>query len=234
MTWRCVLPGCSETGVHKDWWFNHIKQHDPVTRKANLDLLINYGYKDFYGEYPLQEHLCTRLGCPFGTRSSTDWVKHLLLPHENLPCSIPECKKTCGRWDDMRKHLAADHSRLARNAVRNLLSSQGFRYWESSFTCPVVSCRQILEDSGYSVRRHCQKHDFATLLSVAESLVNAWCFTFGSNYFYISPPKFNLDAETISNKQIFACLAFPDAELSKASKPEDLDRMCQEKGIDLA
>jgi hypothetical protein len=241
MTWRCVLPGCSETGIHKAWWFDHIKQHSPKTRKANAGLLTNYGFKDFCGGYPFLEHLCTHPSCPFGTKSSTDWDEHILIPHDgpHCPCPIPECKTVCRNWDALRQHLGADHNWSMRSAARDVLHSQGFKYWVVTFTCPVLSCRQVVCDFGrysdlaYQIRLHYQKHDFATLLSAAESVVNAWRFTFEGYFPWGKLSKFDLKAETSSSNQIFAYLAFTDAELSEAEKPEDLDQLCFEKGINL-
>jgi hypothetical protein len=234
MTWRCVLPGCSEIGIHKSWWFDHIKQHSPKARKANARLLTDYGFKDFFGGYPFLEHLCTHPGCPFGTKSSTDRDKHLLIPHDGPHCScpIPECKTVYRNWDAVRQHLAADHNNTTRRVVKDVLDSQGFKYWAMAFTCPILSCRQVFNWE-YETRLHYQKHDFATLLSAAEAVVNAWRFTFEDYFLRTRPLKFNLDAKTSSRNQIFAYLAFMDAELSEAKKPEDLDQLCWEKGINL-
>jgi uncharacterized C2H2 Zn-finger protein len=241
MTWRCILPGCSETGIHRAWWFDHIKQHGPKTREANAEILNNYGYKDFYGGYPFLEYLCTHPGCPFGTKSSTDLDEHLLIPHDGPHCScpIPGCKTVCRNWDAVRQHLAADHSRSTREAVEDVLNSQGFYYCDSALACPVLSCRHVVQSFSWNTslecqtRVHCQKHDFATLRSAAKSLVNAFRFTFEGYFLWTKPLKFKLNAETSSSNQIFACLTFTDAELSEAEKPEDLDRLCFEKGINL-
>jgi hypothetical protein len=240
MTWRCVLPGCAETGVHKAWWFNHIKEHDRGMRQTNSELLINYGYKDFYYGYPWLEHLCTRLDCPFGTTSSADWNEHVRITHNGAycPCPIPGCETSFKDWDAVNQHLAVDHNNSARRGLSDVLRSQGFYLFGTAFRCPVLSCGRVIWNGWYTraieIREHCQEHDSVALLSAAESLVKVWRFTFDGETARLQILDFNLPEKTSTNKQIFAYLAFSGAELATAGKPEDLDRLCLEKGIDLA
>jgi hypothetical protein len=238
-TWRCVIPDCSTIGENKSWWFEHVAHHDQETRVANKDLLTNYGYRDFYGGYLTSIHLCRRRGCPFGTNLSAAMDEHLLIPHKgpHCPCLIRDCQTICSGWEELAQHLASGHTFAARRSVEGVLRDHGFEPWQYSFACPILSCHWVIKRPHWvrnmDVRKHCREHDFVTLLSAAEPLVNAWRIAFGGRWISTEPFKFNLNSEEPSSNQIFAFLAYPDAELFKANMPKDLDRLCLEKGINL-
>jgi uncharacterized C2H2 Zn-finger protein len=243
-TWRCVLPGCSATGVNKTWWFNHVKQHDQETRVANRHLLTSYGYKEHYGPCLTVGQLCSRRGCPFGTKSSADMDQHLLIPHEgpeglHFPCPIPDCQTGWKDWEAVAQHLASGHTRAARQPLEQVLGAQGFDYWETSFTCPIPVCHRVFKRSYWvadmerKAREHCLEHEFATLLSTAESLVNAWRLAFEGYNLYSNPFKFAINTWSLSNNLVFAFLALPSALLLEARTPEDVDRLLLERGINL-
>jgi uncharacterized C2H2 Zn-finger protein len=239
-TWRCVIPGCSETGGNRSWWFDHVAFHDFQMRFASMNLLTSYGYNEFYQGYFMSNHLCIRRGCPFGTKSSAAMEEHRLVPHEGPHCSCPitECKIVCKNWAEVKQHLGECHTKAARDAVRNVLHDQGFGYILKAFTCPILACRQVVWqhyswDFVMDVRKHCMEHEFATLLSAAEPLVNAWRLCFEGYYVVTRLFKFDLYSATRSSSRIFAYLAFPEAELLEAKTNHDLDRLCLEKGINL-
>jgi hypothetical protein len=82
-------------------------------------------------------------------------------------------------------------------------------------------------------REHCLEHEFATLLSTAESLVNAWRLAFEGYNLYSNPFKFAINTWSLSNNLVFAFLALPSALLLEARTPEDVDRLLLERGINL-
>jgi hypothetical protein len=243
-TWRCVIPGCSETGGNRSWWFDHVAFHDFQMRFASMNVLTSYGYNEFYQGYFRSDHLCIRRGCPFGTKSSAAMEEHLVVPHEGPHCSCPitECKIVCKNWAEVEQHLGECHTKTARDAVKNVLRDQGFGYIWNAFTCPIPSCRQVVRHSrdewcGTEVRKHCIEHEFAALLSAAEPLINAWRFCAEDRYIWTNlfnnPFKFDFNPTKSSSNHIFAYLAFPEAELMEAETNRDLDRLCLEKGINL-
>lgn len=241
-TWRCVIRGCSETCQNKAGWFDHIKWHDHQTRLDNADLLTNYGYKDFYGGYLLFAYLCGQRGCPFGTKRSVSMDEHLLIRHDgpHCPCPIPDCGTIHKDWEAVAQHLASYHSSSTRKAFSKAVHDQGFGYYYVVFTCPIPHCHQTTGKHDWHwnaarlARRHCNElHKFEDLLSAAESLVRAWRFSFEFLWVGSAPFKSDFRLEKPSSNQIFAYLAFPDAELYKVEKVEDLDQLCLERGINL-
>lgn len=235
-TWRCVIPGCSETAVNKSRWFDHIAQHDQETRRVNGTILSHYGFSEFYGGYLYLKYLCKQPGCPFGTNTSTAMDKHLLIPHNGPYCPCPglDCPIVCKTWEAVDQHLVVGHTRSAFST--SYLWNQGFSFtWR--FVCPIPSCLHICKSSYHDTtiqnraRHHCQQHSFEDLLANARLLADAWRSSIGDCFLWIKGVQRDESAPT--NNQIFATLAFPDTLLQRVTTLADLEGLCIEKGINL-